>query len=66
MQHTPPQDTTFQNQLLYPVWKKSVKNAKHREWKQISNVNQEPQLCTYLPKFTHLKSQDTPSQYQLS
>ena len=31
------QDTTFQFQLLYPVWKKSVKNVKDRE----SNVNQE-------------------------
>ena len=30
-----------------------------------SNVNQGPLLCTYLPKLTHLQSQDTPSQYQL-
>ena len=38
--HLQYQDTTFQYQILYPVWRKSVKNAKDREWKQISNVNQ--------------------------
>ena len=34
--HLQYQDTTFQHQL----WRKSVKNAKDREWKQISNVSQ--------------------------
>ena len=38
--HLQYQDTTFQCRLLYPVWRKSVKNAKDREWKQISDINQ--------------------------
>ena len=31
--HMQYQDTTFQYQL-YPVWRKSIKNAKDRKWKQ--------------------------------
>ena len=38
--HMQYQDIALQYQLLYPVWRKSVKNSKDRECNQISNVNQ--------------------------
>ena len=40
--------------------------SKDIEQNAILIINQVPQLCNYLTKFTHLQSQDTPSQYQVS
>ena len=51
---------------IHKILSKSIHLFKDIEQNAVLNLNQGPQLCNHLTKFTHLQSQDTPSQYQLS
>ena len=72
MQHTPLRDIFNAKKIILKLdlfmqnLKKIGKETpKIKSENPIYDVNQGPSLCTYLSKFIHLQSQNTPFKYQL-